>query len=103
MSINAELTKDEAIEKLLNEFNFETIYIALKALDWQWYEFNAVPTIEQLKNYAKQLLYDAYENQVLRISSTSGFIAEYKKGREDCLNLKFNLCNSSVFYINQNK
>lgn len=102
MSINGELTKEEAIEKLINEFNFETVHIALKALDWQWYEFKAVPSIEQLKNYARQLLYDSYDNGVIGISSTTGFVTQLIKGREDCLNLKYNLCTSSVFYTNKN-
>ncbi len=103
MSINGQLTKEEAIEKLLNEFDFKSVHIALKALNWEWYEYQGVPSENQLKDYAKKLLNDCYENNVIKISSTSGFKAQYKKGREDMLFLEFNITSKSVFYINQNK
>lgn len=100
MSINGKLTKEEAIETLLNEFDFKIVHIALKALNWEWYEYQGVPSVEQLKEYAKDLLNNSYEEGITKISSTSGFIAQYKKGREDFLLLEFNLVTKGIFYIN---
>jgi hypothetical protein len=100
MSINDKLTKQQAIDKLIDEFDFKSVQIALKALNWEWYEYQGVPNENQLKEYAKQLLNDAYEEGITKISSTSGFIAQYKKGREDMLVLEFNLARKGIFYIN---
>ena len=90
-------TKDEAIEAMLNKFDFNKVQFVMKSLNWEWHN-KGIPTIEDLKECAKDLLNTAYEEKIIQ-TSTGGFVASYdSKGQMKYLNLYFKLTNSSIFY-----
>lgn len=68
---------NEAIEDILESFDFEKVHKVMKFIDWQWailangkYIFR-VPTVLELKERAKELLMDSTENK--RSISSGGF------------------------------
>ena len=73
---------DEAIE----HFDFSKVYIAMVKLDWKWVSPSSdvplVPSLENIKARAKELLQEAAESAVLTKSeyviATGGFRAEAK-------------------------
>ena len=64
--------------KALKNFDFDLVHQAMIALDWVWaLEELRTPTVEELKNEAKDLLNKAYPDKRL---STGGFTVEWHKG-----------------------
>ena len=53
-------TTGEMIQEILDNFDFEEMYKVMVFLDWNWFD-NEVPTIEELKNKAKELLNKLHE------------------------------------------
>ena len=93
------------IESILNEFDFEKVHTILTKLDWGWVSDEgegdlgvsfSVPSVEQLKYRAKQLLNDVLvkgrankESDIYYISS-GGFKATYNRYLDvDNLELEF--------------
>jgi hypothetical protein len=61
-------TTDEMIQEILDNFDFEQMHKVMTFLNWKWY-YDAVPTIEELKEIAKNLL-----NQTVKgINNFKGF------------------------------
>jgi hypothetical protein len=84
---------ESMIDEIIDKFNFERVYIAMSALDWQWattagngYE---IPTLPRLKAMARVLLRECItEKQV----GSGGFVATYHPKDRDTseyLDLKF--------------
>jgi hypothetical protein len=49
------------IESILDEFDFNRVQTAMKALDWKYYNSaDAYPSIGELRRMARQLLLEAY-------------------------------------------
>lgn len=72
-----------AIENILDRFNFERVHYCMKALDWKWRQADgtiSVPTIEELKTKAGYLLVKSIKETVI---ATGGFEATYLKDTED--------------------
>lgn len=72
-----------AIENILDRFNFERVHYCMKALDWKWRQGDgtvSVPTIEELKTKAGYLLVKSIKETVI---ATGGFEATYLKDTED--------------------
>ena len=64
--------------KVLKRFSFEEVHNAMVPLKWFWaLEEFRMPTIEELKNEAKNLLVKAYPDERL---ATGGFTVEWHKG-----------------------
>lgn len=75
-----EQLKEQMIDDVLSDFEFEKVYRVMKELDWKWYDEGDVhvPSIYTLIKQAKELLSEAYENE--SSVSIGGFIADYGKG-----------------------
>lgn len=56
------LSREDQIRIILEETNFDKINRVMTFLDWTWFSYNGVPTIEQLKTEAKRLLEDVYND-----------------------------------------
>ena len=73
---------DDAIE----HFDFEKVHKTMQVLNWQWYHpgenDTKVPSIDEIKKRAKELLQEAAESAVLTkdeyVIATGGFRAEAK-------------------------
>lgn len=56
------ISKEKAIENIIENFNWEKVHKTMVALDWTWYDSEGeVPTIGALFNCAIKLLHDAYD------------------------------------------
>lgn len=64
------------INEILKNFNFKSVNIAMKSLNWEWYN-EGVPTVSQLKDCARDLLVRAVKEKTT--ISTGGFTAKYDK------------------------
>jgi hypothetical protein len=77
------------IEYVLNEFDFKRVRKAMKMLNWVWFPINKVPTIKQLKEYARNLINQAVENpQSHCIIGCGGFEVE-KWDEDEWITLRF--------------
>ena len=81
------------IERCLERFNFERVHKMMIAVDWKWAinlhpDGARVPTIHELRDGAKRLLYAAVHGA--GTISSGGFVASYhaKYGRA-CVTLRF--------------
>ena len=53
----------EIIENILDEYDFQRVQKAMKALDWRWYGTEEVfPAIGELRKQARSLLEDVYHH-----------------------------------------
>jgi len=70
------------IKKILKNFDFEKVHDVMTHLNWTWYDTDGkVPSIDQLKELAKKLLYHAAEKEGFYSSATGGFKAtKYENG-----------------------
>jgi len=65
------------VDEVLDHFDFEKVHKAMEALDWHWLSStNGVPTIPELRQNARELLWDAVENSC---AGTGGFTAIYNE------------------------
>ena len=67
----------EAVENILDEFDFNRVQKTMEALDWQWWDVDGVPSISDLRRRARSLLEDVYlkSDEHLVTTSTGGFEA----------------------------
>lgn len=71
----------EEIKDIIKKFDFEKVYIAMKALDWQWNWLqdnkyvSAIPSISYLKDHAEELLRKTLNEKSTHYSG--GFKASY--------------------------
>ena len=93
------MTHQEAINDLLDKFDFNKVHIAMNALNWKWATAeNGVPTIYELRKTARRLLEDLVEAKITNIS-TGGFTAKFDFiDNEKCFLLKFTLEEEATFY-----
>jgi len=52
------MKKKEAIDSILDNFDFERVHKAMTALDWEWASTDGVPEIPDLRQKARELLKD---------------------------------------------
>lgn len=82
----------EEIKYIITKFDFEKVYITMKALDWQWNWLqddkliSAIPSISYLKHHAEELLKKALKENSTHYSG--GFRASYN-GSINSLSLEF--------------
>lgn len=72
----------DAIDNILDKFNFERVHYCMKVLEWKWRKADgtvSVPTLEELKTKAGYLLIKAIKETVI---ATGGFEATYLKDTE---------------------
>lgn len=89
-------TASIAISKILKNFNFEKVHQFMSLTKWSWWDGEGpdrVPTIEQLKSQARQMLIDTYNEKCGR--QTGGFVTEYYGGKvedsTECMHLHFSI------------
>lgn len=78
------LTASDAarVEKLIAEFDFETVARVMDLLDWVWGEPSKRPTIAEMRECARELLSDVCQSDERPDWSTGGFAAaRYGDGR----------------------
>lgn len=75
-----EQLKEQMIDDVLSDFDFEKVHRVMKELDWKWYVEDGahVPSIYTLIKQAKELLSKAFDEET-RVA-TGGFIADYGEG-----------------------
>ena len=83
--------EQEAIDNIMDYFNFDKVLKTMIALDWKWVKEDhksiddlEIPSIERIRREARRLLIRAIE--IKDSTSTGGFQAEYNDGS---LSLKF--------------
>lgn len=67
--------KDITIDAVMEELDFEKIHKTMVALDWEWW-YQGVPSIETLKESARDLLEYAWEHKCS--TGTGGFWVAYE-------------------------
>lgn len=80
------MKKKEAIDEILDNFNFERVHNVMMHLDWDWASTDGVPNISDLRKCARRLLKEVAYSEEYNSVGTGGLEA-YKKDRE--LSLKF--------------
>lgn len=88
----SEAAKD-AIDEILNYFDFERVHKAMVALNWRWEEIEGVPSVGALVNKARSML-ESVASGKYSSASTGGFrasIIDYPEGEECNLQLSFEL------------
>ena len=75
----------EKIDYVLDEFDFEKCQKCMTELNWTWTNSiaeNGIPTIGEMRRFARRLLLEVYGNKDKEISS-GGLVATYKKETEN--------------------
>ena len=62
----------ENIDKMINNFDFEKVHKVMSFLDWRWYPLNVVPSIDELKKQARELLEQICVEPSIHDISTGG-------------------------------
>lgn len=80
------MKKEEAVNEILDEFDFEKVHKVVVALNWKWLTADTnydVPTIGDLRKKARKLLNDVinYEKSDV-IMSAGGFEARREKYKD---------------------
>ena len=76
-------------------YDFERVHKAMEALNWEWCSSNGVPSVDELKEHAVNLLIGCFQqsekNKEDCIMATGGFEASsyYKEDGEIDFELKF--------------
>lgn len=55
------MNKKKAIEGIIENFNFETVYKVMKFLDWRWQNEPDTPTIGRLMLEAQSMLSETFD------------------------------------------
>ena len=94
--IDFTINKEEHIQYIIENFNFEKVHTVMELLHWTWVMSNNVPTIDELKKIAARLLNDVSKNDY-DSCSTGGFKATRY---EDHLKLEFIISNYDSSSLN---
>ena len=76
----------ENIDKIINNFDFEKVHEVMNFLGWEWHPLNKVPSIDELKKQARELLEQICAEPDIHNISTGGFEVILHR---DILTLKF--------------
>lgn len=80
------IKKEEHIQYIIENFDFQRIYNVMDALKWTWFDSDDTPTIDRMKQTAIHLLNEVYSREVDYSIGTGGFRATKY---DDCLKLEF--------------
>lgn len=90
--------RESQINYLIDNFDFERVHTAMKAVDWQWMttEGNglATPSIDRIRAMARHLLRESIKNKVV---CSGGLEARYHPAVDDepeMFALRFILCSA---------
>lgn len=96
------IDKQKAIDDIIENFNWEKVHKAMKALEWTWHDSEGeTPTIGALFKCAVGLLHDAYDRaERFKADCTAGTGGFYARAFVDDetkevieLRLAFEVCN----------
>lgn len=78
--MKTKLTKQDLIDDIMDNFDFEQVHKAMALLDWKWGmgDKERIPDIAELRKFARQRLKEAINNPN-RYSSSGGFVAKQDK------------------------
>lgn len=65
----------EILDRIIENFNFERVRKTMLALDWKWFGFKQVPSIDEIKEFAANLMWEC-ANKDIDCVSTGGFRVE---------------------------
>ena len=63
----------DQIQKIMNNFDFEKVHNIMKFLNWTWFPWDIVPTVDMLKQEAESLLIQISIHPEYKNISTGGF------------------------------
>lgn len=69
----------DLIQPVLNQFNFEKVHTMMNAANWQWIDAqngSGIPSVDEMKRKAKDLLTHVVHNERYFYSAQGGFAAE---------------------------
>ena len=99
MSKVFDLNKD--IEDIIDYFDFEKCHKVMTLLDWHWYPHNSVPSIGEMRQFARELVRDAVRNMFEQETVTKeytvecgGFLVKAEQeypGQKVYISLRFNV------------
>jgi len=78
----------EAIEDLLDEFDFETVRKAMISTRWGWAPHGVAPDVDEMRNTCRDLCKRLLENKDMDFCGTGGFEVRWM---DDGLELRFYL------------
>lgn len=75
-----QLTKQDLIDDIMDNFDFEQVHKAMALLDWKWGmgKEERIPDVSELRKYARNRLKEAISNPN-HYSSSGGFVAKQDK------------------------
>lgn len=87
------ISKQDLIDEILDEFDFDKVKQVMDALQWEWSmdSGSRVPEIPEMRKFARRLLKEVVEKPPYYYSGTGGFHAE--KGADGFLELRFEVTN----------
>lgn len=94
------MKKKEAIDSILDNFDFERVHKAMTALNWTWITTKGVPEIPDLRQKARELLKDVSKRKSGTTVGTGGFEASKEDG---VLQLEFVLYSWDQEYTKKRK
>ena len=94
--------EDVALDKLLNNFDFETVHNYMKMKNWEWYNSETrsmqVPSLHEIKETAAYVLRQSYK--INGSVQTGGFVATCRPTKTGKLMELFFSIASDFFAIN---
>ena len=104
---SCEKTQEEKVEEILETFNFGQVADVMEFLKWEWYSTQGVPNINEITEFAEELINECISNlkentnEENKIISSGGFRASAYRNpdRPDVfdLSLEFILTDSATF------
>lgn len=94
------INKEKHIDYIINNFDFARVRLVMYNLGWTWFDDSInTPSIERLKDAARELLEDVYDTDIEEFTSTSsgGFKATKL---DDFLSLEFIIANKESDELN---
>jgi len=70
------MSKEKAIETVMENFDFERVHKAMEAVGWSYFSAEGTPEIASLKQTARKLLQDVADDRRITEAATGGFSAE---------------------------
>jgi hypothetical protein len=90
----------EAIDYIMDSFDFENVHTTMKALDWEWASAeDKIPSVFELKQKARELIKSAMQSKGKAIISSGGFTVMFDNTtRERHLQMTFNVEERGVVF-----
>jgi hypothetical protein len=90
----------EAIDYIMDSFDFEKVHITMKALGWEWASAeDKIPSVFELRQSARRLIKSVMKSKGKMIASTGGFTVMFDNTTtERHLQMTFNVHEMGVVF-----